>query len=147
MPASTLAGPVISDVLIEQIDRQISAFASRKSSSICDALLELRTALRQGVASPSGRASLLDAFLRNRRKLARFDYLWTHRFRRLLEGSFQLRLEVDGVTQMLPLTLTWPDLEKLCNQARREHFEHFNHDWKDIQLTIEPNTAYGQNTL
>lgn len=147
MSASSLAAPTANEFLIAQIDEQISTLSSRNSPSICDALLEVRAALSERSATPQGWALLVGAFLRNRRLLARFDYLWTHRFRRLLESSFRLRLEVNGVGRSLPLDLTWPDWEKLCNQARREHFEHFNHDWKEIELTLEPHIDYGQNAL
>ena len=82
--------------------------------------------------------ALIDAYLQNRRVLAKSDYLWSHRFRRWLENSFQLKLETQDGSHLLPLDLAWSSLDRVLNQARREHFENSDDDWDDLILTIEP---------
>lgn len=138
MSAASLAEPLTFQPLVEHLDVQMFALPFEKRSSLCDALLEMRMALSGKSFSPEAAANLLDVFLRNRRLLARYDYLWTHRLRRRLERSFQLRIEVEDDSQIVPLNLAWSHLEKLLNQARRDYFEHSSADWNDIQVTLEP---------
>ena len=130
LPASK---PIVSP--LSSIDELISWSHLQGKARLGDALLELRAAYRLIESEPE---ALIDAFLRNRRVLANSHYLWSHRFRRWLENSFQLKLETSHGSHRFPLDLAWSSLEKVFNQARREHFEHSDEDWSDLILSIEP---------
>ena len=120
---------------LKAIDELMSWSHLHGKTRLGDALLEMRAAYRRVEIAPE---ALCEAFLRNRRILAKHDYLWSHRFRRWLENSFQLVLETPGNSRRMPLDLTWSSMEKVFNQARREHFEYSDENWNDLAPKIEP---------
>ncbi|MEM9080584.1 MAG: hypothetical protein AAGC74_07840 [Verrucomicrobiota bacterium] len=103
--------------------------------SLSNALLELHSAWQNRHHNPE---TLLATFLTHRKRLAKKDYLRTHRFRRLLEKTHQAQLTTPTATQTLPLNLTWPSLAHLKNHLRRHTFEHQLSDWSSIQISLQP---------
>ena len=82
------------DGLMREIDLQ-------RLPKVSDALLELRAAYSRG----NEPEQLVNAFLKNRHLLASHDYLWTHRFRRLLEGSLRVSVQIGAEVRFLPCLL------------------------------------------
>lgn len=136
MPTESLPVSQLLDSPLKSIDELMLWSHLQGNARLGDALLEIRAAYRNLSTEPE---ALVSAFLRNRRLIAKYDYLWSHRFRRWLEHSFQLRLETPaGGSRLMSLDLSWSSLERTLNHARREHFEHFDDDWKNLTLNIEP---------
>ncbi|MEM7603545.1 MAG: hypothetical protein AAF357_19295 [Verrucomicrobiota bacterium] len=135
MPTTLIAPTTDADPILATIDELVASTDPIRKPALSNALLELHSAWCHREDDPT---RLIATFLQHRRRLAKHDYLLTHRFRRLLEKSFQARLATPERFRTLPLNLAWASLARLLNHLRNQHFEHSEDSWDDITLTIIP---------